>query len=360
DLASTSTLQDGGVFGAGADDKPEMAFMRDILSMTVSPVAARDGLRASIIVGSKGRPGPLSIVANARSFASILAGSKSGSVWLKDLLSQKTYGDYASVAKVAKSSPPDIASAPGIVGRLSAGGQAFVLFSAGKFTLAGQAPSGSAAFYDVLMPSFGIAETEVTNAQWSRFLSENPNWSLGNKAELEKAGLVDPDYLSTWTGVSDSRPVTHISWYAASAYCEWLSKRLPPQYKAVLPSEGMWELAARAATNKSSTQGNTGVWADATRNGPEPVGSAASSPAGLSDMLGNVWEWTNDAYRPYPAFAAWRFSGSEKAVRGGSWANERDSIDVHSRGGIVAQHSSAFLGFRPAIVQRIAQRIVQR
>ncbi|MCE5257155.1 MAG: PEGA domain-containing protein, partial [Spirochaetaceae bacterium] len=46
DLASTSTLQDGGVFGAGADDKPEMAFMRDILSMTVSPVAARDGLRA--------------------------------------------------------------------------------------------------------------------------------------------------------------------------------------------------------------------------------------------------------------------------------------------------------------------------
>lgn len=388
DLSDASVLQDGVLFRSGTDGssgvsapdaaaggavKPEDAFVRDVLSMTASPTVARDGLRASIIVASEGRPGPLSLVASARKITSALAGSAAGPIWLKDLLSQKIYGDYASVAKAAKAvtpnatqgaaqnagqgdtsnAKPDIVSAPRKAGRLSAGGHGFVLFDAGTFTLAGQAPSGSYATYGLQVPSFGLAETEVTNAQWARFLQENPAWQPANRAELEKQRLVDRDYLSSWNGASNSLPVVHVSWYAAAAYCEWLSKKLPSGYIATLPSEAMWELAARIGRGSGKNEGQDGgVWANATRTGPAAVGSLSASPTGLSDMLGNVWEWTNDAYRPYPAFASGLFSGNEKAVRGGSWANAKDSVDIYSRGGIAAQHSSAFLGFRPAIVRR--------
>lgn len=380
DLSSSSVLQDGTLFRSGTDgaERPEDAFVRDVLSMTASPAVARDGLRASIIVASEGRPGPLSLVASARKLTSALAGSAAGPVWLRDILSQKIYSDYASVTTAAKAvtpnatgsaqnagqgdtlgAKPDIVSAPRKTGRLAAGGHDFVLFDSGKFTLAGQAPSGSYATYGLQVPLFGLAETEVTNAQWARFLQENPAWQPGNRAELEKQGLVDQDYLSSWTGASNSMPVVGVSWYAAAAYCDWLSKKLPAGYTATLPSEAMWELAARAGNGSSKNGGQNakdgqddGVWANATRTGPAAVGSLSASSAGLSDMLGNVWEWTNDAYRPYPAFASGRFSGNEKAVRGGSWANAKDSVTIYSRGGIAAQHSSAFLGFRPAIIRR--------
>lgn len=334
----------------------QVAFAKDVLSMTASPVAARDGLNASVTVMANGRLGPLSLVASARNLTSILSGSKAGAMWLKDMLSQKTYSHYDAIAGVAKKAIPDLSSAPGVLGKQAFMGHTFVFFDAGAFVLAGQAPSGSFAPYSVQLPSFGLATTEVTNAQWLRFLQENPQWKPENRDALIAQGLVDEDYLVNFKGEANNLPVVQISWYAAQAYCDWLAKRAPAGYSVVLPDESMWEIAARAGINDTqnltATSKQEGVWASPTRTGPEAVGSLGTSSTGLFDMLGNVWEWTNDAYRPYPAFAANAFRGKEKAVRGGCWANSKDSITIYSRGGIVDRHSSEFLGFRPAITKQ--------
>jgi formylglycine-generating enzyme required for sulfatase activity len=364
DLAKAQVLQKGKLFGtsSGADSvaqpepTSERAFGLDVLSMAASPAAARDGLRASLIVAANGRPGPLSLIASARDLSAALAGSKAGVVWLKDMLSQKSYSNYAAIVGAAKSIVPDATSVPKTVGRVTVGGVSFVQFSPGTFVVAGQAPSGSFAPYNVEVPAFGLATTEVTNAQWLRFLQENPMWRPENRDALVRQGLADNDYLSGWKGEANSLPIVEVSWFAANAYCEWLEKAAPPGYKVTLPTEAMWEAAAKAglAMNQGGTTlSNTqAVWSSSTRTGPEPVGSLGASPSGLSDMLGNVWEWTLDAYRPYPGLAIGKFSGNEKAVRGGSWANAKDSITAYSRGGVAATHGSPYLGFRPALVRQ--------
>ncbi|PKL04902.1 MAG: hypothetical protein CVV53_08725, partial [Spirochaetae bacterium HGW-Spirochaetae-9] len=194
--------------------------------------------------------------------------------------------------------------------------------------------------------------------QWSAFMAANPNWKPENRAALTDSGLADESYLAEWSqssvgAASAENPVTGLSWAAASAYCEWLSSSSGSTWKAVLPSEAMWEAAARAGLSDPATPGERdALWSDRTRTGPAPVGSLGLSKVGLADMFGNVWEWTSDAYRPYPAFADTLSSGDEKSVRGGSWANRPDTISLYSRGGVPQAHASAFLGFRPAIVER--------
>lgn len=352
-LAGTSALQTGAVFEKTPGAATGSAFAADALSMTASAEAGRDALRAGTIVVTNGMPGPLSLVSAARSFTAMLASGKEGAVWLLDVLPKKTTHYQASLSAIAKTDSPGTVSGLRSGGSLSLGGHDFILFSGGQVSLGGEAPSGSMASYSVRIPAFGIAKTEVTNRQWARFLAENPKWKPENRAALIEEGLADDEYLKTWTGSPDEHPVTNVSWHAAQAYCEWATSKAQARYRVILPSEAMWEAAARAGlSDASSGSGAKAVWADPSRTGPSAVASAGYAGTGLADMLGNVWEWTGDSYRPYPAFAANQFSGDEKAVRGGSWGNSAESVSVFSRGGVVSSHSSAFLGFRPAIVEK--------
>ncbi|MFA5853130.1 MAG: SUMF1/EgtB/PvdO family nonheme iron enzyme [Spirochaetales bacterium] len=296
-------------------------------------------------------PSPLSIVAAARTALAAIGQGKAGAVWLRDVLDKKSAEKVAPIAAAALKDSI-IASAPKPRGSISLAGSDFILFSSGDLTLGGEAPSGSQASYSAMIPAFGIARTEVTNRQWAEFLAAKPDWRGANKAALQEKGLVDDSYLADWNGANDN-PVTGVSWHAATAYCEWLSSKSGGAYEVVLPSEAMWEAAARAGlSDPASTLEKKATWSDGTRTGPSRAGASGYSASGLADMFGNVWEWTAEAYRPYPAFASGLLSGDEKAVRGGSWANSPDSISLYSRGGMPSAHASAFLGFRPAIVQR--------
>ncbi len=341
-----------------AEHSSSLDFARDILSATASSESARDGLKASVLVTAAGMPGPLSLVSAARIAAAALCSEKAGAVWLQDILSKDSSAalPLSSIAKGAAASEPTSGmEAPGPKGSVSLAAHDFVLFSRGELPMGGEAPSGSQAGYMASVSTFGIARTEVTNRQWTAFLAANADWHPRNKAALIKAGLADDTYLSEWkeTGIDGDKPVTYVSWAAASAYCAWLSSRTGSAWKAELPSEAMWEAAARAGLSApASLTEKKATWSDAAKEGPARSGAAGYSATGLADMFGNVWEWTADAYRPYPAFAAGQFSGDEKAVRGGSWANDSDSITLFSRGGMPSAHGSAFLGFRPAIVER--------
>ena len=108
----------------------------------------------------------------------------------------------------------------------------------------------------------------------------------------------DPVYAQT-----DRHPVTCVSWDDAQAYVSWLSRTTGMPYR--LPTEAEWERAA-AGSQRGCDRARTG------NLGTCPVGSYGSNASGLSDMVGNLWEWTEDC---------WEGDCGRRVQRGGSWTS---------------------------------------
>ena len=102
-----------------------------------------------------------------------------------------------------------------------------------------------------------------------------------------------------WFPQTDRHPVAFVSWNDAQEYVLWLSRRTGAAYR--LPTEAEWERAV------AGTPAGVGCGRRSLSEGPCPVGSYGANAAGLSDMVGNLWEWTSDC------------SEYDCVVRGGSW-----------------------------------------
>jgi len=157
---------------------------------------------------------------------------------------------------------------------------------------------------------FWMYSKEVTNGQFRRFLAAKPEWSPDQIARK----YIDSRYLAHWRESQlqsrypkdDQFPVAYVSWYVAHAYAEWAGVRLP--------TEAEWEYAARGGeqfkygkkifkTGKDMN-GYFQNFAHFSLDGRQleclPVGSFRPNTFGLYDIVGNVIEWCNSRYQPYP------------------------------------------------------------
>ena len=224
---------------------------------------------------------------------------------------------------------------------------------------------------------FAIGRHEVTVAEFGRFVDET-GYSEGSCIIVSRAGRDwrDPGYF----GQSGRHPVTCVGWEDAQAYAAWLSRQTGEEYR--LPSESEWEYAARAgtATARYWGKGESGQCrhangADASlkerysdwhspvascRDGhvhTAPVGSFAANGWGLHDMLGNVWEWTEDCWHESNAAApsdgsAWEDGYGAacdwRIYRGGSWYDRPSNLRAAYRRGVNIEFPYDLHGFRVA------------
>jgi len=169
---------------------------------------------------------------------------------------------------------------------------------------------------------------------------------------------------------SSSQPVESVSWDEAVACCETLSRReqdaghLPTGYVYRLPTEAEWEYAARSGSSTAYFFGDDPTnltqyaWYQTNSGGTtQPVSTRSASTSGLSDLYGNVAEWCLDWYA---SLASDRVvdpqgpvNGTERVVRGGSWASLASDCRSASRSSRVPGGKSSDVGFRVALAKGV-------
>ncbi len=221
---------------------------------------------------------------------------------------------------------------------------------------------------------FRIARAPVTNEEFAAFVEaggyrRRRYWDDEGWAWREAARAAHPVYwLPQGNGgfaqrvfdrvapLQPHRPVIHVNWHEAMAWCRWAGRRLP--------SESEWEAAASgiAAAKPRYPWGEAPPGArhanlDARVLGPVDVAAhpEGDSPWGCRQMIGNVWEWTASAFMPYPGFSpdiyrdySEPWFGSRKVLRGGAWATRGRLITTTYRNFFTPDRRDVLAGFRTA------------
>lgn len=168
--------------------------------------------------------------------------------------------------------------------------------------------------------SFFLDKLEVTNRQYAEFVK-----ATGYQPPAHWQGTIPPAEIT-------DLPVVFVSWEDATNYCHWRNNGQPCR----LPHEDEWELAARGSQGWLYPWGND--WRDIANankinKGLMPVGSKPenASPFGVLDMVGNVWEWTDDDLIVYPLSKA-PPQPNAKVIRGGAYDSDIETATGSFRG----------------------------
>ncbi len=216
---------------------------------------------------------------------------------------------------------PCHAAAPGMAWRSFPGGLYQIGHEGGGFAFDNEGPR-----HTRFVEPFALATRPVTNGEYTAFIAaggyRNPalwlaeGWTLVT-GEGWRAPLYWQEHGGEWTRytlhgrepVDPAEPVTHVSYFEAAAYAAWAGCRLPTEVE--------WETAARGLPVE-------GRFLAPWRLEPRPA-----SDDGLSQMFGDVWEWTMSPYAPYPRYRPaagaigeynGKFMSSQMVLRGGSCA----------------------------------------
>ena len=195
-------------------------------------------------------------------------------------------------------------------------------------------------------------------------IAKKENWLAGFEKYHEGTGdlatLFRSEYDEERKFDGEDQPVVGVTWYAARAYCLWLSLLENKDEKINsyrLPTEIEWEWAAGGRQGTIGKKVRQYPWADEKGKptskllnydnnvgATTPVGSYpdGATPEGLYDMAGNVWEWSDSWYDEK--------TRSYRVIRGGSWGNSSEFCRSANRHLINPGGRDSYLGFRLVFV----------
>ncbi len=186
-----------------------------------------------------------------------------------------------------------------------------------------------------LTKGFWMAKTELTQAQWTAIMSNNPSKFDGNDL-----------------------PVENVSWEDTQEFIKKVNDSvvMPKGWKIALPTEAQWEYACRAGETETYSGGTIDQVAwydDNSESKTQAVGTKKQNAWGLHDMHGNVREWCADWYDGELSGGtdpSGYSSGFYRVDRGGSWNYGGAGCRAAYRGRNDPNNRDVDLGFRPALV----------
>ena len=227
-----------------------------------------------------------------------------------------------------------------------------------------------------------IAAKEVTIEQFQQFVQADP--------KHEQYGTPQ-NLLDQYSSPKQGGPMIGVSWYAAAAYCNWLSRKenLPECYEPTdegqyadgmkiradalqrtgyrLPTEAEWEYGCRAGAMTSRYYGLSEkllgqyAWYMDNTFGDQahPCGTKLPNDLGLFDMLGNVYEWCNGRYEDYPPDKGGNIDDKitiyeyikdahPRVLRGGTFFYIPAYVRTAVRRFVAPSYRDIWIGFRPS------------
>lgn len=234
--------------------------------------------------------------------------------------------------------------------------------------------------HPVEVQPFAIARAPVTQAEFAEFVegkgySRQEFWSEAGWQWRQAVAAEHPVYwkreaagrwlrrsFDHWEPLEPHRPVLHVNWWEAEAYCNWAGRRLP--------TEAEWEVAASAVPARNGKEfaegkrrfpwGDDAATSDRANLGWRAMGAmdvnalpAGESAFGCRQMIGNVWEWTATDFGPYPGFEidpyreySQPWFGTHKVLRGGAWPTQPRLLRNTWRNFYTPERRDVWAGFR--------------
>lgn len=210
--------------------------------------------------------------------------------------------------------------------------------------------------HEALLRPFKLADRCVTKGEWLEFMSDggydrHEHWLMDGWTTVNRDGWCAPYHweehdgewhqmtLSGLRPIDPAAPVSHISYYEADAFARWAGKRLPTEFE--------WEHASSGLAEQGQTLGMGALR-------PSPAGKPSGT---LQQMFGDVWEWTQSHYSPYPGFRApegavgeynGKFMCGQFVLKGGSCATPDGHVRRSYRNFFYPHQRWQFKGLRLA------------
>lgn len=268
-------------------------------------------------------------------------------------------GLLASCARLSHDLSPEVGE-PWVID--AATGIGLLRIPGGEFTMGlAEGSANERPPHKVRVKSFMMARTEVTVAQFARFVRDT-----GYRTDAEKSGSARVWDGKDWVNMpgaswrnpvqvcGEDCPAGFLSWNDAAAFCAWAKMRLP--------TDAEWEYAAGDGGDHRYWAGTSADWELGeyawfrlnSERQLHRVGAKTANSFGLHDMSGNVAEWCADWYgQGYYAESPFEnprgpSSGTSRVLRGGTVYNDATRIRITYRGMQVPDFAHSAVGFRPA------------